>query len=145
MNTHRLLIRLALVVLWIALGLVVFVQYRGHTLLVDNRNGENPALQAPDMIDVSIDGGKSLEFFRGDRVRFTITGSNHRINIEFSNGSPPVEMLFSVGLKNDMYLLSVPKMLSGIEPFVEVFYQTPEPRTTTDELPVTDDGTGEFL
>ena len=87
-------IRAALVLLWIGLGALLFTVYRGHTLLVDNRNTDE-GLRAPDLITVSVDGGKGLEFFRGDRDRFAVTGARHRIRIEFSDGSPPFERLLS--------------------------------------------------
>jgi hypothetical protein len=106
--------------LWVALGAVLFVVYRGHTLLVDNRNVEDPAIRAPDLITVSIDQGWGMEFFRGDRDRYILRGSDHRIRIEFSDGRPPFESAFTLPLKDDMYLLSIPKMLEGA-PFLEVF------------------------
>jgi hypothetical protein len=133
MNYQRLLIRTALVVLWIALGIFIFVQYRGHTVLVDNKNVEEPALQAPNMITVSLNGGKALEFLRGDRDRFTVTGSKHLITIEFSDGTQAFEKAFRLDIKNDMYLLSIPKLIAGVEPFVEVFHQNQEPRPPADD------------
>ncbi|GHU24152.1 hypothetical protein FACS1894164_10070 [Spirochaetia bacterium] len=133
------MLRIFCVILWIGLGVFVFVRYRGHTLLIDNRNVETPATRAPDMIMVSIDGGKPLEFFRGDRDRFTIAGSTHRIDIEFSDGTPDFSAPFTVGLRDDMYLLSVPKIINGIAPFIEVFHTTPEPRMPEEEIIPTDE------
>jgi hypothetical protein len=74
-----------------------------------------------------VDRGWGLEFFRGDRDRLTLAGSKHRVLIEFSDGSPPFERDFTLPIKDDMYLLSVAKMLNGMEPFVEVFHTAPEP------------------
>ena len=124
-------IRAALVLLWIGLGALLFTVYRGHTLLVDNRNTDE-GLRAPDLITVSVDGGKGLEFFRGDRDRFTVAGARHRIRIEFGDGSPPFEREFSLPIRDDMYMLSVPRMLNDL-PFVEVFHTAPEPRAPEDE------------
>jgi hypothetical protein len=88
------------------------------------------------MITVSIDGGKGVEFFRGDRERFSVTGSKHRINVDFTDGTPPFEGVFTVGIKDDMYLLSIPKMTHNIEPFIEVFRTVQEQRTPEpEELP----------
>ncbi|QQO10404.1 DUF6672 family protein [Breznakiella homolactica] len=127
-SIRRTLIRGALVLLWIGLGVVTFIFARGHTLLVDNRNAEDGSYRAPDLIKVSVDGGKGLEFFRGDRDRFTVVGKKHTIRVEFSDGTPPFEGKFELPLENDMYMLSVPKMIRGIEPFVEIFHTAPEPR-----------------
>jgi hypothetical protein len=115
-------IRAALIVLWIGIGVVLFIFSRGHALLVDNRNLQDEGIRAPDLVTVFVDNQNGLEFFRGDRDRFQVAGSNHRIYVEFSDGRPPVEKAFTLPIKDDMYILSVPRMISGIEPFVEVFH-----------------------
>ncbi|MDR1410778.1 MAG: hypothetical protein LBI91_01075 [Spirochaetaceae bacterium] len=130
-KSRRICIRAALVLLWIGLGILLFSVYRGHSLLIDNRNTDGGP-RAPDLITVSVDGGKSLEYFRGDRDRFAVAGTRHRIRVEFSDGAPPFEQEFSLPIRDDMYLLSVPKMLNGL-PFVEVFHTAPEPRVPEEE------------
>ncbi|MDR2484529.1 MAG: hypothetical protein LBD55_03940 [Treponema sp.] len=137
---RRLIIRGGLAILWIGLGVILFLLYRGHTVLVDNRPVETPSLRAPDLITVSIDGGAGLEFLRGDRDRFAVTGSRHRIRVESGGGAQPFEQQFTLPVKDDMYLLSIPKMLNRIEPFVEVFKIAPEPpRDAEEELPDNDE------
>jgi hypothetical protein len=131
---RRLIIRAAIVVFWIGLGALVFVLNRGHVLLVDNRNLEGT--RAPERIEVAVDSFRPLEFFRGDRDRFTVTGSKHRIRVAFGDGTPDFTGTFVLPIRDDMYILSVPKMINGIEPFVEVFHTAPEPRNPEDdELP----------
>jgi len=130
---RRLLIRLAVVVVWIGLGVVLFVMNRGHTLLVDNRNVEAPAIRAPDLITVTVDKRKPLEFFRGDRDIFELGGGGHRIYIEFSDGTPPFEKRFNLPLGPDMFILSIPKMINGVEPYYEVFYTQQESRNADAE------------
>jgi hypothetical protein len=125
------LIRGGLVLAWLLLGTLLFVTGRGHTLLVDNRDFET--IEASDLITVYVDRGGGVEYFRGDRDRLTLTGSKHRILVEFSDGSPPFQGEFNLPIKDDMYLLSVPKMVNGIEPFVEVFHTAPEPFDEEDE------------
>jgi hypothetical protein len=121
-GSRRNIIRALLAALWIGIGVVLFIFNRGHALLVDNRNLQEQGIRAPDMITVFVDDLNGLEFFRGDRDRFQTAGSNHRIYIEFSDGTPPFEAAFTLPIKDDMYILSIPKMISGIEPFVEVFH-----------------------
>jgi hypothetical protein len=125
LRQKRLLIRGGLVLAWLLLGTLLFITSRGHTLLVDNKDFEN--IEAPDLITVYVDRGMGVEYFRGDRDRLILAGSKHRVFVEFSDGSPPFEGDFTLPLKDDMYLLSVPKMVNGIEPFVEVFHTAPEP------------------
>jgi hypothetical protein len=130
---RRLAIRLALVVVWIGLGAALFVMNRGHTLLVDNRNVEDPAIRAPDLIMVAVDNRRPLEFFRGDRDIFELGGGSHRLYIEFSDGTPPFEKRFKLPLGPDMFILSIPKMINGIEPYYEVFYTQQESRSVDAE------------
>ena len=130
---RRLTIRLVLVVIWIGLGVLLFVLNRGHTLLVDNRNVESPSLRAPDLINVVVNNGRPLEFFRGDREIYEVGGGRHSIRIEFSDGTPPFENSFTLPLGPDMFLLSIPRMINGIEPYIEVFRSQPERRNVDDD------------
>ena len=118
---RRLLIRLALVIIWIGLGVLLFVLNRGHSILLDNRNVAAPELAAPDMIKVTVDKVKPLEFFRGDRDIVEVGGGRHRISVEFIDGRPSFEARFSLPLGPDMFILSIPKMINGVEPYIEVF------------------------
>ncbi|MCL2130613.1 MAG: hypothetical protein FWH35_09705, partial [Treponema sp.] len=72
-------------------------------------------------------------FFRGDRDLFKVSGGKHQIRIEFSDGSPPFEASFKLPLWPDMFLLSIPKMINGLDPYIEVFHTQPESRS--DEVP----------
>jgi hypothetical protein len=125
-NKRRLVIRAVLVVVWVCLGVVLFVTNRGHTLLVDNHNIDAENVRAPDLIKVSVDRGKAVEFFRGDRDIFEVGGGGHLIRVEFSDGAPPLEQRFSLPLGPDIFLLSIPRMIRGDENFIEVFYTQPE-------------------
>ena len=133
---RRLLIRLALAIVWTSLGVLLFVTNRGHTLLVDNRNVETPAIRAPDMIKVTVDKKKALDFFRGDRDIFDLGGGSHRVCIEFSDGTPPFEKRFKLPLGPDMFILSIPKMINGVEPYYEVFFTQQESRGAEEEVTI---------
>jgi hypothetical protein len=128
---------------WIGLGIVIFVNFRGHTLIVDNRSGD-AGLEAPDLITVTVNGGKGLEFFRGDRDLFSVTGGSHRIRVEFGSGGPPFEGRFKLPVAENMYILSIPKMINGITPFVEPFHTEPERPPPEEELPETEVLPGDF-
>jgi len=132
-NRRRLLIRLVLAVIWISLGVLLFVKNRGHTVLLDNKNVEIPQITATDMIRVKVDGKNDMEFFKGDRDLVKVAGSRHKIHVEFSDGSAPFNTQFNLPLGPDMFLLSIPKMLNGIEPYIEVFHTQPESRNVEEE------------
>ena len=137
---RRLIIRLALVAVWIGLGVLLFVVNRGHTILVDNKDVENPGLRAPGLITVTVNREKPMEFLRGDRDMVKVTGSRQRITVEYSDGTPPFHGVFSLPIGPDMFLLSIPKMINGVEPFFEVFHTQQESRSadTTTEPGSTD-------
>ena len=121
LKQRRLMVRFALVVVWIVLGITLFVLNRGHSILLDNRNLSSPELRAPDMIKVTVNKIKPIEFFRGDRDVVDVGGGKNRIKVEFSDGTPPFEAQFSLPIGPDMFILSIPKMINGIEPYFEVF------------------------
>jgi hypothetical protein len=132
---RRIFIRLTLVLTWIVTAFIIFTMYRGHTLLIDNKSIDEANLQAPDMITVTVDKNKTLDFFRGDRDRFEVSGAKHRIQVKFTDGRPPFEAVFKLPLKPDMFLLSIPKMINGIEPCVEEFRTQVESRNTEENDP----------
>ena len=127
-NKKRKLIRAGIVVVWLSLGTLIFISSRGHSLLLDNRNVEMPEIRAPDEVIVSIDGMDGKNLFRGDRDRLSVKGSKHSIKVEFKDGKIPFEGDFVLPIKDDMYILSVPKMINGVDPFVEVFKFVQESR-----------------
>ncbi len=118
--------------LWIGLGVVIFFACRGHTLLVDNQKASDGSYQAIKVMNVTIDQQDDEEIWEGDRIRLTVSGPNHKILVEFTDGRQPVEKEFHLPLKEDMYLLSVPKMLAGLD-FIEPFRVQDQVRETQDE------------
>jgi hypothetical protein len=118
---RRSIIRLALVVFWLGLGVALFILNRGHSILMDNHSVEALSLRAPDLITVTVDKLKPLEFFRNDRDIFKVGGGKHKITIEFSDGTETFTTTFSLPLKGDMFLLSIPKMINGVDPYFEVY------------------------
>lgn len=118
---RRIILRSSLAVVWIGALVAIFLLDRGHTVFVDNKTVAAGGYEAVEFMKVSIDGGKGVEFFGGDRDRFPVVGARHKIKIEFTDGRPPLEKEFRLPLTIDLFLLSVPKMIAGVEPFVEPF------------------------
>ena len=78
------------------------------------------------MITVTVDKVKPFELFRGDRDVADVGGGIHRIKVAFSDGTPPFETSFTLPLGPDMFILSIPKMINGVEPYFEVFRPRPQ-------------------
>ena len=135
---RRLMLRLAIAVLWAALGAAIFLIFRGHTLLVDNNDTDGFRARGP--ITVSVDGAEGVVFFRGDRDRFTVRGPKHRIRIDFTGGTDAVEAEFRLAVRDDTWLLSLPRLLGGEESFVGVFSGVVENRAPEDGAPPETEG-----
>ncbi len=128
---RRLIIKMAIVVLWIGLGVLLFVQNRGHSLLIDNRDIDGT--RASDLIKVTVDKEKSLEFFRGDRDIIFVGGGRHRLRVEYTDGKPPFETNFTLPLGPDTFLLSIPRITSGAENAIEEFNRQAEQRNNAED------------
>ncbi len=133
---RRRITRGAFIVVYIVSAIFLFMFSRGHTLLVDNKSVAG--LPAVSMMTVKVDMGKAVEFLSGDRDRFTVVGSRHTIRIEFFDGRPPFIGEITLPLGPDQFLLSVPKLIAGIDPAWEVFVMVRENQSRTDEEPNVD-------
>ena len=119
---RRLLIRLALVVLYAGLVLWVFVLGKGHSLIIDNKDladGSLTAVQEGNL--VSVDGKEASELYPGDRIMEAVKGQTHTIAIEDISGGNRIERKITLPLTKDTLLVSIPKLIAGINPAIEVF------------------------
>ena len=119
--SKKILARSILGLLYILLAIVMFLTGRTHTILIDNKGDPNGLYKAVNGMEVSVDKGEAVEFYRGDRDKFTVKAQRHTINIEFFDGSEPVTFKVKVPVSQDYVLLSIPKYLAGIEPYMEEF------------------------
>ena len=119
--SKKILARSILGLLYILLTIVMFLTGRTHTILIDNKGDQNGLYKAVNGMEVSVDKGEPVEFYRGDRDKFTVKSQRHTINIEFFDGTESVSFKVKVPVSQDYVLLSVPKYLAGIEPYMEEF------------------------
>lgn len=117
----KIIARSILVVLYLVLAIVMFLTGRTHTILIDNKGDEAGTYKAVKGMEVSVDKGEPVEFYKGDRDKFTVKSQKHTIHIEFFDGSEPVTFTVKVPVTYDYVLLSIPKYLAGIEPYMEEF------------------------
>lgn len=120
---RRLVVRAALVVAYIALAAILFVTGKGHTILVDNKADPTGSYEALKGAVVAIDREKPMEFYPGDRDKFIVTGQRHTIRVKPLSGPGAEEKSyqFRVPLGEDMTLLSISKLMAGVEPWAETF------------------------
>lgn len=120
-KSKRWIVRSALAVVYVAIVILMMVTGRSHTILIDNKGAADDSYQAVDGMEVQIDRQEALEYYPGDRDKALVKGQRHSIKVEvFADGSV-VEKPLRLPFGQDMILLSVPKMLAGIEPWMEPF------------------------
>jgi len=119
---RRLLIRLSLVVVYAGLVLWVFVLGKGHNLIIDNKDLADGSLTAVTEGNlVSVDGKEASELYPGDRIMEPVKGQTHTIAIEDISGGNRIERKITLPVTKDTLLVSIPKLIAGVNPAVEVF------------------------
>lgn len=118
---RRIIIRSALGLLYVALLVLMLVTGKRHTILIDNKADPDGAYRAINGMSVQIDVLESAEYYPGDRDKAVVKGQRHRITVELFDDEKVIEREFRIPLNQDMVLLSVPKMIAGIEPFIAPF------------------------
>jgi hypothetical protein len=118
----RLVIRLVLVAVYVGLVMLTFVLGKGHTLIIDNKDLADGSLKAARNGNlVSIDGREAAEIYPGERIMEIVKGQRHTVVIEDFSGQQRVERNIKLPLGQDMLLVSIPKLIAGVEPAVETF------------------------
>lgn len=118
---RRLYVRTVLVAVYLGLIALVFVMGKGHTVLIDNKDSPDGTLKAMDGVMVSVDRLEALELYPGDRDKADVKGQRHRVTVESLDGSTKIAKNFTLPLGKEMFILSVPKVVAGVEPFVDLF------------------------
>jgi hypothetical protein len=120
-SSTRWIVRGALAAVYLAIMILMLVTGRSHTILIDNKGAADDSYLAVDGMEVQIDRQEALEYYPGDRDKAVVKGQRHTIKVEVFADGTVVEKQIRLPFGQDMVLLSVPKMLSGIEPWLEPF------------------------
>lgn len=115
---RRWIIRSSCAVVYLALLVLLFVNGKGHVILIDNKDaGAHAALE---YVLVGVNGGEGVEYYAGDRDKASVKGQKHRLSIELEDGTK-VEKSISVPLAEEMVLVSIPLLLADAEGSVVPF------------------------
>lgn len=118
---RRLIIRGSLLVVYVLLmALMIFIGRR-HTILIDNKDAPDGSYSAINGMEVSIDRLDSSEYYPGDRDKVMVQGQKHSIKVNVFDNNQTIEKTFTVPLWSDMMIISVPKLVAGIKPWIEPF------------------------
>lgn len=121
LKNPKLLVRSILVAVYIAILVLMLLTGKRHTILIDNKDAEDGSYLAIDGMSVQIDKQESSEYYPGDRDRALVNGQKHTIKVEIFSDSKVIESSFTVPLGQDMVLLSVPKLVAGVVPYIVPF------------------------
>ncbi|HWQ09931.1 MAG TPA: DUF6672 family protein [Holophaga sp.] len=131
-KSRRMMVRGGLVVVYAILIAFVFYFGKGHTLLLDNKDSEDGSLKAFEGVTVTVDDQDPIEFMSGDRDQAKLRAQSHTVKVVVTNG-PTVVKKISLPVTENMLVLSIPKLVAGIEPAVTVFVPIEEAAPTTSD------------
>jgi hypothetical protein len=128
-RNRRLAVRVSLVVVYILIGAAVFITGRTHTVLLDYKASEDGVVPALDQVTIYVGKGhEGIEYMGGEyRDQVLVRGQKQTIKVESFFGGEPVVRSFRIPVGSDMIVLSVPKAVAGVEPFLEPFVPTRVP------------------
>jgi len=131
LKTRRLIVRGGLLLVYAGLIAVSLVLGKGHTVLLDNKDSEDGSVKAIESFSVSVNGEEPIPFMSGDRDMTKVQSQWHTLVVDI-NGQK-TEKKFTVPLGADMVLLSIPKLLAGVEPALVPFEPQDEPAPASEE------------
>lgn len=118
---RRRLVRGGLLVVYVLLMVLMIFTGRRHTVLIDNKDAPDGSYSAINGMEVSIDRLESSEYYPGDRDKANIQGQKHTITVTTFDDNKTIQKSFTLPLWSNMMLISVPKLVAGIEPWIETF------------------------
>lgn len=145
MKGKTLLIRLAAVALCIALGAVMMVIGRGHTIYLDNKTLEDyqgQEYKAFERVNITVDGeDEVIKLKKRERDMATCIGQSFHMTLEIiekKGDEPRVEEIdLELPYNMDGIIVNLPALLAGLpeEAWMTEFIPAPEPEDSSEEEP----------
>lgn len=117
----RVVIRGMICLCYLLLATLMFVTGRTHTLLMDNKGNQDGSYSAVNGMTVVVDNTTSEELLKNDRAKVVVKGQSVTLLVKSFDGSVNQEFRLRIPLLQDTVLVSIPKLLAGIEPALEPF------------------------
>lgn len=136
MKVRKILIRVAVVLLCVALGATMMVIGRGHTIYFDNKTLENGSetYKAYHKVEVFVKGESVGKLLPRERISSIWLGQNFHMDLLITDDDGQEQML-GVDLKLpysiDGIIINLPALLNGAseEVWMDEFIPAPEPET----------------
>ena len=129
-KTRRMMVRGILLVVYVSVMMVAFVLGKGHTILLDNKDSSDGSVKAFENVTLSVNGTEPIEFTSGDRDMVKVRAQWHTFEVTV-NGQKTVKKV-TLPLGQSILLLSIPKLVAGVEPYIIPFVQADEPPPPVD-------------
>lgn len=120
-KTRRLVVRCALIGVYIGLTAIVFVGGKGHTIIIDNKDSDDGLYKAFDDVRVGVDSQADSDYMAGDRGMAVVQGQTHRVIIDKGDGSAKIEKTVHLPLGQDSVLVSLPRLVADARPYMQPF------------------------
>ena len=154
MKLRKILIPAAVVLLCIALGAVMMVIGRGHTIYLDNKTLEDyqgQEYKSFEKVVISVKGQEEIKLAKRERDMATCLGQSFHMTLEVTEKKGDQPRVEEIDLKlpysMDGIIVNLPALLAGLpeEAWMTEFIPAPEPEET-EEPDVGDEfGMGEDL
>lgn len=104
----------------VLLAAALFCSGRAHTFLPDNKTIElgGKTYRELSVVEVRIGRGEEKELLKKDRVKIETSGQYHTVTVSFpgpDGNEKVIKKRFRVKLNQEMYLISIPVLVSGDE------------------------------
>ena len=152
-NKKKLLVRLSVLAVVLAIAAVMFVIGRGHTVYFDNKTAEYDGTEyaAFQRVNVFVNGEQVAKLSKRDRGMATWIGQNFKMELEVTKvkGDEPVRIPVSITLPYglDGIVVNLPELVAGLPqsvwqsefiPLATAVEEDEEPIVTEDDMGLTD-------
>ena len=145
-KTKTLLIRIAAVVFFVALAVLMYFLGRGHTVYIDNKKLEynGTTYDTPYKVEVYVGGERIAKLYDKERGASTCIGANFSMELVVTQEKGGSEESYTYSIKlpydKDGLIINIPGLMAGLgeDAYMTEFIST-APEETADEEVVTDE------
>lgn len=145
MKTRRIMIRVLAVLALVALGAVMFVIGRGHTVYFDNKTleYEGETYKAFYRVTVYVNGEKLTKLSARERGSDTVMGGSYKMTLEIienkGDAEKIVECTLALPMDVDGVIVNLPAYVAGLPEDAYMSEFIPAPATDTEAEETTDE------
>lgn len=113
-KSRKIIYKSGLAVVYVLLLVLMFTTGRTHTLLVDNKSAQDGSCKAINGMEVTVNKEEPVEFYKGDRDKFTVKGQSVKLHVEFFDGKEDLDVKLRIPLFKDTMIVSIPMLQADL-------------------------------